>query len=80
MSTITNSNGVTTSDDTFMVTDTHFVYGGDQGLSMSSTTDRIVGGRRQRLEHLDLQRHLDALERCRDLQRLRYQQRLGHLG
>ena len=38
VSTITNSNGVTTSYDTFTVTDTHFVYGGDQGLSISSTT------------------------------------------
>ncbi len=37
VSTITNSNGVTTSDDAFVMLDTHSVYGGDVGSSVSGT-------------------------------------------
>ncbi len=37
VSTITNSNGVTTSDDAFVMLDTHSVFGGDAGSSVSGT-------------------------------------------
>ena len=37
MSTITNSNGVITSDDAFVMLDTHSVFGGDVGSSVSGT-------------------------------------------
>ena len=37
VSTITNSNGVTTSDDAFVMLDTHSVFGGDLGSSVSGT-------------------------------------------
>ena len=40
MSTITNANGVTTSDDAFVMADSHSVFGGDQGTIINSTSSQ----------------------------------------